>query len=148
MSSITRRFERYQILYCYKITHRLVLNCGLKWETNEYTGTQFIQTNCKKYENSTRTQSFHYMGPRLYNSLPQYLRNIDLNRSLLDWKIKLDNFLSGIPDNPVTSPNESGQCDMFTAKQTNSLLSWIPFLGLSGRREKEASKNNHADFIQ
>ena len=66
------------------------------------------------------------MGPQLYNALPHYLRTINNDVSLLDWKSELDNFLSFIPDHPITVANESGLCKKFSAKQTNSLISWIP----------------------
>ena len=74
------------------------------------------------------------MGPRLFNSLPSYLRPFNDNNSFDSWKYALDKFLDTIPDNPVTGPNQSGLCEHLTTRQTNSLLYWIPFLGLTGRR--------------
>ena len=74
------------------------------------------------------------MGPRLYNAIPVKLRPYLYDMNFAQWKIALDNFLSEIPDHPVTGPNETGLCENLTSKQTNSLLYWIPFLGKSGRR--------------
>ena len=62
------------------------------------------------------------------------LRKYDDSMSLDEWKYKLDEFLDSIPDNPVTQANESGLCHLYTGKQTNTLLRWISFLGLSSRR--------------
>ena len=39
--SITRRFERYKILYCMKILNQETQNCGLTWNYSKETGYQF-----------------------------------------------------------------------------------------------------------
>ena len=70
----------------------------------------------------------------LFNALPAVLRPHNNLLNFDQWKILLDKFLATIPDNPVTGPNESGLCDYYSSKQTNSLLFWIPHLGKSGRR--------------
>ena len=107
-------------------------NCGLKWRFTEKNGYNFEIPKFKKYAVTLREQSFNHMGPRLYNSLPLYLRqNTDL--SLEKWKTQLDDFLCNIPDHPTTSRIVSGLSDLYTAKPTNSILRWIPHLGLSGR---------------
>ena len=86
----------------------------------------------KQYYKSQREQSFNYMGPKIFNSLPAKLR---LNVGNLEkWKHELDLFLENIPDNPITAKISSGLCDPYTSKPTNSITRWIPFLGLSGRR--------------
>ena len=112
----------------------LTPNCGLKWDSSLKLGTLFHVKEYGLYENVTRHQSFHFMGTRLFNSLPAFSRPYNEDKSLDAWKASLDNFLSNIPDNPVTGPNQSGLCEHLSTKQTNSLLYWIPFLGLSGRR--------------
>ena len=94
--------------------------------------TMFTLNKFGKYEHCNRRQSFNFMGPRLFNTLPKYLRSQDTTFPI--WKSNLDKFLERIPDNPVTVPNESGLCELYTAKQTNSLIYWIPHLGLTGRR--------------
>ena len=53
------------------------------------------------------------------------------------WKSKLDEYLSHIPDHPVNENNISGLSDIYSAKSTNSLNMWIPFLGLGGRRDSK-----------
>ena len=125
--------ERYRILYCHKIINGFTQNCGVNWKSDDINGILMDTIKCKQYSNSLHMQSFHYMGPRLYNSLPKYLRKS--NGDYQDWKQKLDVFLAKIPDCPITRDNESGLCDQFTARPTNSLIKWIPHLGLSGRRD-------------
>ena len=59
----------------------------------------------------------------------------------IEWKASLDEFLSNIPDCPTTNDLQSGRCDRFSSKPTNSIQDWIPFLGLTGRRGKK--DNSH-----
>ena len=134
MLSIGRRYERYRVIYCFKILNGLTPNCNLAWNSTPYFGQVFNLIEFGKYENSNRKQSFQYMGPRLFNALPAVLRPHNNSLNFDQWKILLDKFLATIPDNPVTGPNESGLCDYYSSKQTNSLLFWIPHLGKSGRR--------------
>ena len=86
-----------------------------------------------KFYTNERRQSFNFMGPSLFNSLPLYLRKEAISTNI--WKIELDKFLEQIPDNPITLKISSGLSDVYTGKPTNSLLKWIPHLGLSGRRK-------------
>ena len=86
-----------------------------------------------KFYTIERKQSFNYMGPSLFNSLPLYLRKEITDSS--GWKVSLDEFFENIPDNPITAKITSGPCDAMTSKSTNSILKWIPHLGLSGRRQ-------------
>ena len=134
MYSISRRYERYRIIYCYKIMNDLTPNCNLSWSSTQKFGQTFYVKEYSRYEVTNRKQSFHFMGPRLFNALPVTLRPYHNNMSFETWKLSLDKFLDTIPDNPVTGPNETGLCEHLTTKQTNSLLYWIPFLGKSGRR--------------
>ena len=83
-----------------------------------------------------RQQSFMFTAPRLFNKLPRYLRDDSISTPD-EWKSILDEFLSQIPDNPLTCDEVPGLCEPFSAKSTNSLTQWIPFLGLCGRRNKK-----------
>ena len=135
MFSINRRYERYRIIYCYKIINGLTPNCNLSWNSTPEYGQLFHLNEYGKYEVTNRKQSFHFMGTRLYNALPVTLRpHFNRMNNFDSWKASFDKFLECIPDNPVTGPNETGLCEHLTTKQTNSLLYWIPFLGKSGRR--------------
>ena len=73
------------------------------------------------------------MGPRLYNTLPRYLRD-KLEVTMEVWKTELDNLLEIVPDNPHTPDSIPGLCDQFTAGPTNSLIYWLPYLGFNDRR--------------
>ena len=108
MLSISRRFERYRIIYCFKIIKGLTPNCNLNWNCSEKYG-QLLDYS--EYEHSIRRQSFHLMAPRLFNSIPVYLRLLNDDITFDTWKVKLDKFLEIIRDNPVTGPNQSGLCE-------------------------------------
>ena len=131
--SLTRRFEPYKILYCMKILTNETQNCGLNWKFSEEGGFKFIIPKFCKFYTNERRQSFNFVGPSLFNSLPLYLRKEAISTNI--WKTDLDKFLEQIPDNPITLKISSGLSDVYTGKPTNSLLKWIPHLGLSGRRK-------------
>ena len=59
----------------------MIRNCDLEWSTSAEFGTLFKLKNYKKYECSNRKQSFHFMGPRLFNALPVQLRKMDPNEN-------------------------------------------------------------------
>ena len=110
-------------------------NCDLDWHYSDMSGFKFTVPKCTRKAVQIREQSFNYTGPRLYNSIPLYLRT-RTDTSFDTWKCKLDKFLETVPDNPNTSRITSGLCDMFSAKPSNSLLNWGPFLNLTGRRDR------------
>ena len=116
-----------------KILNQETQNCGLSWNYSKETGYIFKIPKFGKYYTNERRQSFNYMGPSLFNSLPLYLRKEIMDTSV--WKVDLDKFLESIPDNPITLKTTSGLLDIFSSKPTNSLLRWIPHLGLMGRRK-------------
>jgi len=89
--------------------------------------------NTKKYYTSLRENSFHYIGPKLYNSLPRYLRD-NLSLSHNDWETILDEFMEKILDLPHTVDTTPGLCDPIMAKPSNSIIHWIPHLKLDDRR--------------
>ena len=63
-------------------------------------------------------------GPRLYNSLPKYLRDIE-SVETEKFKFKLDKFLEIIPDQPKM-PN------YVTASESNSILDQLTHLRAHG----------------
>ena len=124
MLSISRRFERYKIIYCHKILYDMTDNCGLNWNYSDKTGYKFVTVKCRDRAVTRREQSFQYIGPRLYNTLPSYLR-MSNEVSLDTWKNTLDKYLETIPDNPITSKITSGLCNLTEPhRPTNSLLRW------------------------
>ena len=88
--------------------------------------------NCSKLRNVERStyqsliaSSLSVQGPRLFNSLPRYIRNIN-NYTKDYFKQKLDEFLSRIPDEPLI-PNYVGM----RRAQSNSLVDMIKSIGLN-----------------
>ena len=100
-----------------------------------------MEIGVKSYYIKQRENSFHYVGPRLFNKIPRNLHDTR-NLSLTEWKYKLDEFLNTIPDNPATSETVPGLCDPSMAKPSNSLIHWIPFLGFSNRRGTMSDSND------
>ena len=69
---------------------------------------------------SVTEDSFQVIGPRLFNSLPKYLRGIKIC-SVVEFKEKLDVLLGKVPDEPKIS----GLMPM-NFQQSNSLLHQLP----------------------
>ena len=132
--SVGRRNERYRILYSYKSINGLSPKCGLVVEQSERNG-RFIKTrNMGTFYNGLRSSSFHYNAPRLFNLLPRYLRD-DTKSTYPEWKVKLDELLEMVPDNPHTLESTPGLCDVNRNNSpTNSLIFWLPHLKLNNRR--------------
>ena len=133
MKSISRRIERYRILYCYKIIMGKTPNCGIEWNHTNVSGTLISEIGVQSYYKTQRENSFYYVAPWLFNRIPRYLRDIR-NLSLNEWKFKLDEFLNKIPDTPISSDTTPGLCEPSNSRPSNSLYHWIPFLGLTSRR--------------
>ena len=80
---------------------------------------------------SLREQSFQMDGPKLFNCLPKYLRDIKIS-SKLDFKEQLDLFLATLPDHPNIGDLTPNVCNQFTAKPSNSLADVIPAMKVYG----------------
>ena len=110
--SLQRRRERYIIMYMYKIVINLVPNPGFKID---YTRTKLVITpkqnlRAPAWVQTLRRNSFFSVGPRLYNKLPQELRQLEdflvpEKKHTMAFKRKLDEYLSTIPDAPGTQAN-------------------------------------------
>ena len=70
-------------------------------------------------------------GPKLFNSLPKYLREIR-KQSKLDFKEELDQFLAKLPDHPHIGDLTPNICNQFSAKPSNSLVDVIPTMKVHG----------------
>ena len=92
LSSINRRFERYKCLYAWKILNNKVDNCNLQLEHTDKSGYSFLTNKVGKYFVQNRTQSFQWIGPRLYNALPRYLR--DFKPEFSEFKPLFNEFLA------------------------------------------------------
>ena len=134
MILISRRLERYRMIYSRKIMIGNTPNCGLIWENTDRKGNMFkipySPNSSPNYVKSIRINSFQVQGPALFNILPRDIR--DSEASMEGWKILLDKFLENIPDCPITSDLDSGLCDRNTACPTNSVYEWIPHLSRNG----------------
>ena len=121
MNSLQRRFERYKIIYIWKILEGLVpeANVTLAPE-DERKGRLCIIPTLKPNERKKRESSLQVVGPRLFNSLPKYIRGIK-KCSVLEFKEKLDELLGRVPDEPKIS----GLMPL-NFQQSNSLLYQLP----------------------
>ena len=100
MNSMQRRLERYRIIYIWKIMEGLVPNCGLNWSSSEERRGRLCEVpklRGNKEVQKCRRQSFQMAGPKLWISLPKYVRNVK-NCGIEQFKEALDNFLSKVPD--------------------------------------------------
>ena len=125
MLSLQRRLERYRIIYIWKILEGQVPNCGIFSTTEEARlGRKCtiprLNTTARQAVQSLKEQTFQVNGPKLFNSLPAYIRNTR-NCPLDDFKKKLDKWLEKIPDEPSVRGLIPGGCDA-EAKASNSLL--------------------------
>ena len=66
-------------------------------------------------------------GSRLFNSLPNNLRNIK-SVSVIEFKEQLDKFLALLPDQPKVVDLVPSVCNQITAKQSNSIVDVINHL--------------------
>ena len=89
---------------------------GRKCELPNLKGSQSVKT--------LREQSFQVHGPRLFNSLPRYIRN--LTKCGIDiFKEKLDLFLEKIPDQPKVGDLMPATCNQVSGQPSNSLVDQI-----------------------
>jgi hypothetical protein len=108
MNSQQRRLERYKIIYVWKTIQGLVPNCGIEVATNsdDRLGRKCqIRPLHKKAPAAVKTLregSFQVSGPQLFNCLPKELRN-QTELSLEEFKEKLDQILTRVPDEPQVS---------------------------------------------
>ena len=72
---------------------------------------------------SLREASFQVHGPRLFNSLPKSIRSLK-NISVDEFKLKLDQFLVSIPDEPKVSDYIPSACNQITGKPSNSIIDY------------------------
>ena len=91
--SLQRRRERYIIIYIWNITQHMVLNIDgtightIKTRNHPRHGTQCLiqyPTN-RNPAQSLQENAITVFGPRLYNSLPKYLRDIEIVKYVNLW---------------------------------------------------------------
>ena len=105
--SLERRRDRYLILYTFKIIKGIVPNLTignlkLRWENVGRRGLlcliPLLNRGAMARYKTLKDNSFCVRGPRLYNSLPSYIR--DKKFSFESFKHRLDEFLCKVPDKP------------------------------------------------
>ena len=130
--SLQRRRERYIIIYIWKITQQMVPNIdgtmGHKIKTRKHPRhrTQRV-IQCPTNRNPAQPlqeNAITEFGPRLYNSLPKYLRDIE-SVNTEKFKFELNKFLELIPDQPKM-PN------YVSALGSNSILDQLTHLRAQG----------------
>ena len=115
-------------MYVWKILENRAPNCGISMrDTNERFGRMCnvpsINTKSRAAVITMKEQTFQVHGPKLFNSLPAYIRNMK-NCSLEDFKMALDKYLQCVPDEPsVNGLTPIGITP--DAKASNSLLDQI-----------------------
>ena len=134
MYSLQRRRERYRIIYVWSILEGIVPNFNHVEKTTEIGGITSYNTYRHGRKCRIRTverssfrneicQSLAVQGPKLFNSLPQHLRNIT-NCSKIKFKAALDKYLEKIPDEPhIIGIREVRHAD------SNSLVDQIRCIG-------------------
>ena len=104
----------------------MVPNC----EIDEITENSRKGRMCKKpplaKSRTLRSHSFQVVGPSLFNALPKEIRNMT-KITKEEFKCKLDNFLTTIPDQPKVA-GMTPSCLTTLAEPSNSLIDWIPAL--------------------
>ena len=104
--SSERRRDRYMILYIFKIINSKVPNPGIsfKWSLRRGKVLTYPSVTSKASKAATLLHhSFTRRAPRLFNSLPQSLRNIPANTTADTIKARLDTFLQTVTDEPRIS---------------------------------------------
>ena len=103
--------ERYRI--CIPVKY-----CGTQAWNSERLGRfceiQPINGKASQKMKSLKEKSFNINWPMLFNSLPKNIRNLS-KCSVEDFKMKLDQFLSKIPDQPKTPIFMAVALNQFTA---------------------------------
>lgn len=135
--SVQRRHERYSIIYAYKVLEDLAPNFTvnkIKSTHSERRGRmciipQFSNRECSSAVKNAREASMAIRGPRLFNELPQYLRDVT-GVSVDTFKKKLDKFLSKLPDQPTVDGYYGRR-----AACSNSLLDVIPHVRRTGEAD-------------
>ena len=114
MNSQHRRYERYGIIYMWKVLEEKSPNCNVETESSESNGREVKVPTIQSKTGQLRDSSFQVHCARLFNSLPQALRN-ESNCSEDDFKENLDVFFSTIPDQPKSGDFIPSTCDYITA---------------------------------
>ena len=135
LSSIERRFQRYRIIYIWKIINGFVTNCGLEWVKHPHKG-MIVEIDHPKIDSSIKCgnralsiwrQSLPVNGGSLFNKMPQYIRD-STDKTVEGFKSKLDKFLETISDCPLTKGLYPDPINPVSGKNLNCIIDWINFI--------------------
>ena len=106
-------FEHYRVIYMWKILEKVAPNCGIfQIEGSEKTRLgrrlEVPKVNGSSKTNKLKEQAFQINGAKIFNILPTWLRNQSMKSKQTnlcvqgpeDFKAKLDQYLSEVPDQP------------------------------------------------
>ena len=135
--SVQRRFERYSIIYTYKVLESLAPNFTVNKIQSTYSERRgrmckippLTNRQCPSIVKNAREGSMAIRGPRLFNELPKYLRNVS-SVSSDTFKKKLDRYLAQLPDQPTVDGYYGRR-----AASSNSLLDVIPHMKATGEAD-------------
>ena len=118
MLSQQRRRERYQIIFIWKISQGLIQGYSLPFKENARRGLfveiPSLEKQCPAAVTNAIEASLKVRGARLFNLMPQYLRDMK-DVSVDTFKANLDTWLASIPDQPTIPGRQR-------AAQSNSLI--------------------------
>ena len=123
----------------WKIINNKVPNCNINVIINPRFGKLIdipkLNTKATQKIQSLRDSSFHVHGAKLFNCLPNYLRNSEV-QTVEEFKECLDVFLSEIPDEPSVQGTHytPSACDLITGKASNSLIDQVRQKSTRNRR--------------
>jgi hypothetical protein len=146
MYSIQRRHERYAIIYMWRILEGQVpdfTHGKLKHTANHRRGRSFIipqvKSSLPKSIQNIRYRSLAIRGARLFNAMPQHIRNKS-QCSTEDFKGLLDEYLLTVPDEPRIQGYTA-----FCHAPSNSLVDMVDEAKKSGQPRVEGPEELQLD---
>ena len=98
--SLERRRDRYILIYIFKILMKQVPNPGISYKYSTRRGRVLIPPTSNSKTTDLIHHSFTRRAPRIFNAMPQSIRDLQLDASLDSIKCKIDKSLKMIPDEP------------------------------------------------
>ena len=124
MYSQERRRERYQTIFIWKISQGLVQGYDLEFSNSDRRGRMVIPHEIKRHAPAAvrraREASLSVKGARIFNLLPVWIRTLN-GVTVDEFKTKLDQFLTGVPDQPTIPGRDR-------AASSNSLLDQLQII--------------------
>ena len=150
MFSVHRRYERYSILYTYKIIENIAPNLTANPIQTQYSERRgrlckvptLPNQQCPSLVKNLREASLCVRGPKLFNCLPKTLRNVT-GVSVDCFKKKLDQYLTQLPDQPTVDGYYG-----LRSFQSNSLLDIIPQMNRAAAEVPQINTVNTVEEAQ